>query len=163
MEHRIDDLREFWALDERKAVTELEKRRLALQEALDAGKTQADGIVWVSYSTPTRLAADILRHAAAQLGESEKIRSLTQPLEPVRSIQPCLTFFRKTASMTPQATRSTRTTGAGGPPVGETGLDMRLEDFTQAEPPPDFDRFNLLICNPPYVRHHHIGTGENSA
>ena len=41
----------------------------------------------------------------------------------------------------------------------ETGLDIRLEDFTRAEPPESAERFNLLICNPPYVRHHHIANG----
>ena len=51
----------------------------------------------------------------------------------------------------------------GSPAVklwGETGLDIRLEDFTQAEAPKAAERFNLLICNPPYVRHHHIVNGE---
>ena len=40
------------------------------------------------------------------------------------------------------------------------GLDIRIGDFTQAEPPEDDGRFNLLICNPPYVRHHHIVNDE---
>ena len=38
----------------------------------------------------------------------------------------------------------------------DTVLDVRLEDFTRATLPSDEDRFNLVICNPPYVRHHHI-------
>src|SRR5262249_24618916 len=40
-----------------------------------------------------------------------------------------------------------------------TGLTYRLEDFTKARPEP---RFNLLICNPPYVRHHHLESGDKS-
>ncbi len=43
---------------------------------------------------------------------------------------------------------------------GETGLDIHLKDFTRAEAPLPAERFNLLICNPPYVRHHHIVGGE---
>ena len=41
-------------------------------------------------------------------------------------------------------------------------LDVRLEDFTLAAPPSDSDKekFNLLVCNPPYVRHHHITSEE---
>ena len=40
-------------------------------------------------------------------------------------------------------------------------LDVRMEDFTQAAPNSGHRwKFNLLICNPPYVRHHHIG-GED--
>ena len=38
----------------------------------------------------------------------------------------------------------------------DSGLKIVIGDFTQAEPPPNSEKFNLLICNPPYVRHHHI-------
>ena len=41
-----------------------------------------------------------------------------------------------------------------------TGLDLRLEDFVRASPAPADDRFDLLICNPPYVRHHHLAADE---
>ncbi len=44
-----------------------------------------------------------------------------------------------------------------------TPLDVVLGDFTRAEPPSEqSDHFNLLICNPPYVRHHHILTGDKT-
>ena len=43
---------------------------------------------------------------------------------------------------------------------GESGLQLHLRDFTRAEPPQEHGKFNLLICNPPYVRHHHIPTTE---
>jgi hypothetical protein len=39
-------------------------------------------------------------------------------------------------------------------------LKLHLADFTKTAPPADEDRFNLLICNPPYVRHHHLKNGE---
>jgi len=38
------------------------------------------------------------------------------------------------------------------------GLRVRQGDFTQQEPPRR--RFNLLITNPPYVRHHHLETAD---
>ena len=44
--------------DRWKATTKLEKRRLALQAALDAGKTQAERNRMGQFSTPTSLAAD---------------------------------------------------------------------------------------------------------
>ena len=38
-----------------------------------------------------------------------------------------------------------------------TELNLVLQDFTKAIPPGrETDRFNLVICNPPYVRHHHL-------
>src|SRR5690606_9963997 len=39
------------------------------------------------------------------------------------------------------------------------GLTINLGDFTHADPDP---RFNLVICNPPYVRHHHLDNAEKS-
>lgn len=45
----------------------------------------------------------------------------------------------------------------------ETSLELHLEDFTKARPPQSMDeRANLLICNPPYVRHHHIPGEEKT-
>ncbi|MGC8733341.1 MAG: Eco57I restriction-modification methylase domain-containing protein, partial [Halothiobacillaceae bacterium] len=42
-----------------------------------------------------------------------------------------------------------------------TPLEITLGDFTRQTPPSaDADRANLLICNPPYVRHHHLSGEE---
>jgi adenine-specific DNA-methyltransferase len=41
----------------------------------------------------------------------------------------------------------------------DTSLSITLGDFTQQPPAP---RFNLLICNPPYVRHHHMQADEKA-
>lgn len=44
---------------------------------------------------------------------------------------------------------------------GDSLLDLRLCDFTRAFPPKlEQDKFNLIICNPPYVRHHDLTTSE---
>src|SRR5476651_677054 len=38
----------------------------------------------------------------------------------------------------------------------DTPLQLWLADFTKAAAPSrEAGRFNLVICNPPYVRHHH--------
>ena len=37
-----------------------------------------------------------------------------------------------------------------------TGIELRLADFTQAAPPSARAKCDLLVCNPPYVRHHHL-------
>jgi len=43
----------------------------------------------------------------------------------------------------------------------DTLLKLEVADFMQASPPTsDSDRANLLICNPPYVRHHHLSVDE---
>ena len=43
---------------------------------------------------------------------------------------------------------------------GSEGLDVIADDFTRLEPPLPDQRANLILANPPYVRHHHVGLGE---
>ncbi len=141
--------------------TELEGRRLALQGELDAEKEQAERNRMGQFATPPGLAVDILRYAKAQLGKNENVRFIDPAIGTGSFYSALLDVFQK------------RRIGAavgyeidlhyGGPAAklwGETGLDVRLEDFTQAEVLTDSEKFNLLICNPPYVRHHHIVNGE---
>lgn len=36
------------------------------------------------------------------------------------------------------------------------GLEIFPSDFTQLHPPQGLEQPNLILCNPPYVRHHHL-------
>ena len=81
--------------------------------------------------------------------------------EPGRSIQPYLTCFRKNRIGSADGYEIDPHYGTPAAELwGSTGLNVHLEDFTQAEGLKDSERFNLLICNPPYVRHHYIVNGE---
>ena len=40
------------------------------------------------------------------------------------------------------------------------GFEVIEADFTQLPPPPDDARYNLVLTNPPYVRHHHLKAAE---
>src|SRR5256885_590398 len=41
------------------------------------------------------------------------------------------------------------------------GLEVRIQDFTRSKPPEaEVEKFNLVICNPPYVRHHHLDSHD---
>lgn len=144
-----------------KATTKLEKRRLALQEALDAGKTQAERNRMGQFATPTELAADILRYAAAQLGDSGKIRFIDPAVGTGSFYSALLDVFPKDGIDAVVGYEIDPHYGAPATNLWEeTGLDIRLQDFTQAESPSHPERFNLLICNPPYVRHHYMVNAE---
>ena len=113
------------------------------------------------FATPTALAVDILCYANAHLGKREK----------VRFIDPAMgtgSFYSALHNVLPK-TRIGAAVGYEidphyGTPTAklweETELDLRLSDFTRAKGPEDAGKFNLLICNPPYVRHHYIINGE---
>jgi methylase of polypeptide subunit release factors len=47
---------------------------------------------------------------------------------------------------------------------GNFGLRIRIEDFCTATAPAQEDeRATLVLCNPPYVRHHHLSAAHKSA
>lgn len=144
-----------------KTVAEFEAQRLALQDLLDRQRDSASRNRMGQFATPTDLAVDIQRYANRYFAKDEK----------VRFIDPAIgtgAFYSALLGIFPQD----RISAAVGYEVdphygdpakklwGKTGLDIRLEDFTQAEVPLPAEKFNLLICNPPYVRHHHIVNGE---
>lgn len=145
----------------KKAIAEFEARRLALQDELDSKKESAERNRMGQFATPTRLAVDILRYAKAQLGKSEKVRFIDPAIGTGSFYSALLDVFPKTRIGVAIGYEIDPHYGAPAAELwGDTGLDIRLEDFTEAEAPEDAEKFDLLICNPPYVRHHHIVNGK---
>lgn len=137
-------------------VLEIETRRQRTQETLDAGRDQAERNRWGQFATPMPLALEIAEYAAA-LWEKRS--------EPVRFLDPALgtgSFY----SALRQAFQTGRIAHAAGVELDprivaaaadlwkSTGLDIVAADFTQLEPPAEL--FNLILTNPPYVRHHYL-------
>lgn len=135
-----------------------EKTRLKIQAALDAAKTQLERNKLGQFATPTQLANDILTHALDLL-----------PHGPVRFLDPAIgtgSFYSALEHIFPKQ-RITKATGYEvdehyGKPSQELwekhDLEVRLGDFTTATN--HEDGYNLVICNPPYVRHHHLKQNE---
>ena len=144
-----------------KNFAEFEAQRLVLQEELDGQLDPAARNRLGQFATPTDLAVDILRYA----------KTLTEDSAKVQFIDPGIgtgAFYSALLNVFPQSRIGTamgyEIDSHFGSPArilwGKTGLEIRLEDFTKAKSPEPDKRFNLLICNPPYVRHHHIVSGE---
>ena len=145
----------------KKKTGELEEHRLTVQAELDAGKEQAERNRMGQFATPTGLALDILRYAKSHLGTSEIARFIDPAIGTGSFYSALLDVFPKNRISVAVGYEIDPHYGDPAAELwAETGLDIRLEDFTQAKPPTDADKFNLLICNPPYVRHHHIVNGE---
>lgn len=132
----------------------VEKKRLVIQAELDSRKTQAERNRLGQFATPTPLARDILDYAA----------TLLDPEEQVHFFDPAIgtgTFYSALLNTFPQLRIAEALGFEIDPHYGQpasllwqnSGLTMKQADFTHEDPTP---RFNLLICNPPYVRHHHI-------
>ena len=143
------------------AMTAAEDRRLAIQSRLDAAKDQSERNRMGQFATPTELAQAILEYAQTQMDARAAVRFMDPAIGTG-------SFFSALRAVFP-AERVQRAVGYEvDPHYGEpatrlwkgTALEVRLEDFTRADPPSDRERCNLLICNPPYVRHHHIDKKE---
>ena len=130
-----------------------------MQEELDALRTQRERNVMGQFATPGPLALEVLRSA----------RSLTRCRSGrLTFLDPAFgtgSFYSALLSVFPS-----RSIGAAygcevdshyGAPAARlweaTGLRMELSDFTKLSPDTaGLEQVDLLVCNPPYVRHHHL-------
>lgn len=140
----------------------LEAGRCALQTQLDACKTQTERNKFGQFSTPTLLARDVLSYGLSLLPSEDEIRFL-DPAIGTGSFYSALRSTAQTQSVT--WARGFELDPHYGLPAKELWRDSLLEitlgDFTRQPPPlQDTERANLLICNPPYVRHHHLEGSE---
>jgi len=139
-------------------IARLEEARVAVQQSLDAARSRAERNRLGQYATPGALAREMLRYAIG----------LFAPHEPLRFLDPALgtgSFYAALRTVAPRG----RVTSALGFEVdpdyggaarvlwGGEGLVLRVADFTRARPA---GRCNLIVCNPPYVRHHHVGAED---
>lgn len=141
-------------------INNLEEQRLALQDELDAKKSQSARNRLGQFATPTGLATDILRHA----------ESLMPDVGQVNFLDPAIgtgAFYSAFNEVFPRE-RVGEAIGFEiddhyGEPASrlwaESALAIQHADFTREQPSP---RFNLLICNPPYVRHHHLSNDDKN-
>lgn len=145
------------------ALTVLEERRLVLQNELDTAKTQAERNRLGQFATPPLLALDMLSCAKRLMPPGQNIQFL-DPAFGTGGFYSALLRVVPTGRIA--AAAGYEIDAHYGTPAlslwGNTGLRLHLEDFTRAVPPVPEQRFNLLICNPPYVRHHHLLHGEKT-
>ena len=136
----------------------IEESRLEEQVRLDGLKTASERNKWGQFATPTALALSLARYAHTLLGD-----------QPVRFLDPAIgtgSFYSAILDAFP----SRNIAAAHGVELdslfvnaamklwAKQGLRITEGDFTR-QPLPD-RRYNLVLANPPYVRHHHL-SGED--
>ena len=135
-----------------------ELTRALLNKQLDSAKTQAERNQLGQFATSTALATDILEYARGLLPSNFKIRFL-DPAFGTGSFYSAL-LQRFSLSQIVSAVGYEIDPHYGNEAIklwGDTPLQLSIADFTQAKPPNSDEALaNLLICNPPYVRHHHL-------
>jgi hypothetical protein len=146
-------------------LAEIERERLQAQERLDAQKTAAERNRAGQFATPPALAVDMATY----------IRQVThERTDAVRFLDPALgtgSFYSALRHVFP-GDKIADATGIELDPAfaaaAQTlwqplGLKVLTRNFTHLKPPAASERYNLVLANPPYVRHHHIGRDDKLA
>jgi hypothetical protein len=131
-----------------------ESRRLLLQKKLDSCKTIDERRKLGQFATPTSLARDIVAFG---------LNRMDAPFD-IRFFDPAFgtgSFYSALLQETDNDNITTATAVEIDPLFADAASDFWRDyniniinsDFTGIEPD---DRYNLIICNPPYVRHHLI-------
>lgn len=145
-----------------KTLVHIEAERLREQEALDLLKDAAERNQWGQFATPPALALDIAEHACKRWRKDGP---------PVRFLDPALgtgAFYAALRQAFHGCAQIETETGIELDPQfaeaatrlwNKTGLTVRTADFTTATPAAG-ERYNLILTNPPYVRHHHLSQAD---
>lgn len=139
-----------------------EKSRLKAQENLDAVKMHETRKRLGQFATPSPLATEMLQYAESLFPAESRIRFLDPAFGTGAFYSALLRIFSRL--------RIDRALGYEiDPEYGKAAkelwndqlLQLEIVDFTRSSPPETKEEmFNLIICNPPYVRHHHLAVQE---
>lgn len=134
----------------------IEAQRTEIQERLDSQRTSLERNKMGQYATPAVLADDIMRAALRAL-----IDSSVELLEPSCGSGSFFSAFLRTSGTRHQLNSAvgveldTRFAEAARELWSERGLNVVAGDFLEYARSSSAVA-NLLVANPPYVRHHHI-------
>ena len=151
------------SVDERLSkIHQIESERLKLQARLNMKKSQEERNILGQFATPPKLAMDIMKISKRLIRPSEGIRFLDPAFGTgvfYFSLLKCFSDLHlnwaRGYEIDPHYGNETAKLW------NNTGLDLRIADFTKSNPPSiEQDRANFLICNPPYSRHHHLASDE---
>lgn len=139
-----------------------EARRQSMQASMDAAKTPAERNRLGQFATPNALALDITRYVDSLQADDKR---------PVHFADPAVgsgSFFSAALAVHGPSGIASATGIEIDPAVADAarelwshfGLDVIQADFTRlvATDPPN--KPNLILANPPYVRHHHLDRND---
>lgn len=143
------------------ALAQIEQQRRDIQANCDAAKTQPERNQLGQFATPPSLANDILDHARRLMPAETRVRFLDPGIGTgsfyaafLRSFRPQDIAGATGFEIDPHYGLPARSLWRNHP------LEIHLEDFTSSVPP--HEGYNLIVCNPPYVRHHHMEAAEKA-
>ncbi len=132
---------------------EIERTRLTMQEAIDKSKSIEERRKYGQFSTPFALAEEMMTYGLKLLADRD-----------INFLEPCIgsgvfysallnTVDKKTILNATGIELDSEYYDCAQKLWGESGIELLHEDFTRITPN---SRYNLVITNPPYVRHHYL-------
>ena len=139
-------------------LTKIENQRLIIQQQIDSQRAEKQRNIFGQFSTPFKLANDIFSHATKFIKKDEKIRFLDPAVGTGAFFSALINTFPLTNIEIAAGYEIDALYGKPSFDLWSGSIfDYRLGDFTKVSPPLlEEQKFNLIICNPPYVRHHYI-------
>lgn len=131
------------------------------QAQVDVAKGKAARNRMGQFATPSVLAREVVAAGLAELGRGEAVRFLDPAIGTGSFFSALLDVVGDRQIESATGVEIDAGYGDWGREIfGACGLDVLAGDFTKLAPPDDDRKPNLLICNPPYVRHHHMASSE---
>lgn len=137
-------------------LTELESTRKKLQSEIDSQKTLANRRQLGQFATPNNLAREITSFGL-QLLKSNNIRFLEPAIGTGSFYSALLAEIEENSKLSAIGYESDKQFFNAAQSIWGESIQLFNADFTTSIPT---EKVNLLICNPPYVRHHFLSTAE---
>ena len=135
----------------------IEINRLEIQLTLDSEKTKLERNKLGQFATPTDLADSVLSYSLSLLPPKTKIRFLDPAIGTGSFYSALLNNISKHDIDFAKGFEIDYHYAVPAIDLwGKFDLKIEIADFTHAQPPVQNEKYNLIVSNPPYVRHHHI-------
>lgn len=142
-----------------------EANRVLQQTQLEASQSAANRNRLGQFATPNALAIDLLDYTKTLLPSDKKIRFLDPAFGTGSFYSALLRSFpleQIGSAIGYEVDRSYAEVAMNL--WTDTPLQLKIADFTTSIPPAtETIKPNLLVCNPPYIRHHHLSTHQKNS
>jgi hypothetical protein len=138
-------------------ITQLEQSRQVEQSRLDGERTQPERNRLGQFATPSTLARAIARLTRSHWPAGRRIHFLDPGVGTGAFYAALREEFPRRQVTRALGVEVDKDVAAVTKTLwGKDGLDVRVCDFTKLRVPPEGAQANLILANPPYVRHHHL-------
>lgn len=144
------------------SISNIEAERIEEQRLLDAERSQPDRNKLGQFATPNELARSIAAYAFRRMKRrKDNFRFLDPSIGTGSFYSAACSEFNGRIESGLGIEIDSRFVEVANRLWNCLGLTVEKGDFTKVRPPTSEDhRFNLVLTNPPYVRHHHVSAAD---